>query len=124
MNFQCLRLFNLLDSRIGEVGKRGALGGLFNLIVTDFVIQTRPADLEKFCGLGAVTSGLLECLKNPRTFRLACGSTRNGTEIVPCRPRFHRRNVFAAELETGGGDDRPFEIVLQLTDIARPCGLG
>ena len=45
-DFQCLRASKFLDSRMGEVGKIGALGEPFNLIVTDFVVQTRPADVE------------------------------------------------------------------------------
>ena len=105
---------------MGEVGKRGALGGLLNLIVTNFVVQTCPADLKKLGGLGTIAPGLLERLKNPRTFRLADGPARNGTEIVSRRFRFRRHDVPAAELRTGSGDDRSLDIMLQLTHIARP----
>ena len=59
-NFQCFRLSNFLDSRSGVVGKRGALGGLFNLIVTELVVETRPADLEELGGLCTIAPCLLQ----------------------------------------------------------------
>jgi hypothetical protein len=65
---------------------------------------------------------MLKRLKNPRTFRLAGGPPRDGTEIVPCRFRSHRHHALATEFGTGGGDDRPLKIVLQLPHIAGPCG--
>lgn len=45
---------------MGEVGKRGALEDLFNLIVTDFVVQTRPADLEELGSLESIAAGLAD----------------------------------------------------------------
>ena len=89
-------------------------------IGAELVIEAGPADLEELGGLCTIAPGLLERLKNPRTFRLAGGPARNGTEIVPCRYRSHRHDVPATELGTGGGDDRPLKIVLQLPHIARP----
>ena len=53
---------NVLDGRMREVGKRGAFGGLVNLIVTDFVVQARPADLEELGSLRPIFSSLLERL--------------------------------------------------------------
>jgi hypothetical protein len=40
------------------VRKKGALGGLFNLIVTDFDVQTRPADLEELGSLDSIAAGM------------------------------------------------------------------
>ena len=68
-----------------EVWKRGAFGGLVNLIVADFIVQARPADLEELGSLRPISSSLLERLKNPRTFYLTGGPARNGAEIVLCR---------------------------------------
>ena len=68
-----------------EVGKRGAFGGLVHLIVADFIVQARPADLEELGSLRSIFSSLLERLKNPLTFHLTGGRARNGAEIVLCR---------------------------------------
>ena len=89
-------------------------------IGVELVIEVGSADLEKFGGLRTIAPGLLERLKDPRTFRLADGPARNGAEIVPCRFRSHRHDVLATELWTGGGDDRPLKIMLQLSHITRP----
>jgi hypothetical protein len=40
------------------VGRKGTLRGLFYLIVTDFVVQTRPADLEELHSLGTIAAGM------------------------------------------------------------------
>jgi len=93
-----------------------------NLASSQLVVQTRAADLEKLGRPGPISIGILKSLANACPFRLAGGPARDGTEIVPCRIRSQRHHVLATEIGTGGGDDRPFEIVLQLPHIAGPCG--
>ena len=44
------------------MGKRRAFGKLVNLIVADFVVQARPADLQELGGLLPIFSSLLERL--------------------------------------------------------------
>ena len=56
---------------------------------------------------------MLKSLANACPFRLVGGPARDGAEIVPCRFQSQRHHVLTTELGTGGGDDRPFEVVLQ-----------
>jgi len=90
---------------------------------TKLIIEAGPADLEELRGLGTVVPRLLESLKNARTFGLASCPACNTAEIALYWIRSQRYNVLAVEFWTGGGDDRPFEIMLQFSHISRPWGL-
>ena len=89
-------------------------------IDAELVIEAGAANLEKLGGLYTIASCLLKRLKNPHTFRLAGDLTRNRTETMSHRLRSHRHEVSATEFGTGGGDDQPLNIMLQLPNIARP----
>src|SRR5262245_38934638 len=89
-------------------------------IGTKLVIEAGPADLQELSSPRTIVSGLLKCLKNPDTLGLTGGPARNSPEIVRRLIRSYCHNVHAIELRPSGGNNFPFEIMLQFPHVARP----
>src|SRR5262245_5989286 len=101
--------FRLPESRLSCLSSRSHIT---HPISAELVIEAGATDLEELGSLRTIAPSLLKRLKNPRTFRLAGGPTRNSTEIMFYRLRSHRNCISATELKTGGGDDHPLNIML------------
>ena len=90
------------------------------MILTQFIVQARPADVEVLRGLGPVPMTVSKRLSDARFFRLLLRVFRHGTEIHSGGFAARGRHGCAGQRGSFRRHDRPFDTVLELSDVACP----